>query len=104
MPNRNVRAPTRSVGRAGSTRRVTTTSRSRSQSVAQINGELVQRRITFLSGETCQTACEPSFAPASKACLNTRNALAKASVGAAEVSRGHSTDPRRPIETGRTER
>jgi hypothetical protein len=30
--------------------------------------------ITFLSGETCQTACEPSFAPASTACLKGWNA------------------------------
>ena len=55
--------------KAGSIRRVSTTSRSRSQAVAQVNGELVQRNITRLSGETCQTARRPSFAPASKACL-----------------------------------
>ena len=89
---------------AGSTRRVSTTSRSRSQSVAQVNDELVQRNITILSGETCQTARRPSFAPASKACLKGGNATEQSAVGKAGVSRGRSTDPRKPIETGRTER
>ena len=37
--------------KAGSTRRVSPTSRSRSQSVVQVNGELVQRKFTFLFGE-----------------------------------------------------
>ena len=37
--------------RAGSTRRVSPSSRSRDQSVVQVNDELVQRSITFLSGE-----------------------------------------------------
>ena len=37
--------------KAGSTRRVTDPSRSRSQSVVQVNGELVQGQFTFLSGE-----------------------------------------------------
>ena len=90
--------------KAGSTRRVTDPSRSRSQSVVQVNGELVQRKITFLSGETCQAACEPPFAPASKACLKGGNAGEQSAAGEAGVSRGRSTDPRRPIETGRTER
>jgi hypothetical protein len=35
--------------KAGSDGRVSTTSRSRSQSTVQVNGELVQRKITFLS-------------------------------------------------------
>ena len=90
--------------KAGSTRRVSTTSQSRSQAVAQVNGELVQRNITFLSGETCQTARRPSFAPASKACLKGGNATEQSAAGKAGVSRGRSTDPRSPIETGRTER
>ena len=90
--------------KAGSTRRVSTTSRSRSQSVVQVNGELVQRKITSLSGEICRDGMRVVVAPISKACLKTRNASAKAVAGAAEVSRGHSTDPRSPIETGRTER
>jgi len=90
--------------KAGSTRRVTTTSRSRSQSVVQVNGELAQRKITLLSGETCQAACEPSLAPTSKACLKGWNAVEQSTAGEAGVSRGRSTDPRSPIETGRTER
>jgi hypothetical protein len=89
--------------KAGPVRRVTTTSRSRSQLTVQVNDELVQRKITFLSGETCQTACEPSFAPASKACLKDWNVAEQSTMGEAGVSRGRITDPRRPIEAGRTE-
>ena len=40
--------------KAGSGRRVSTTSRSRSQTPVQVNGELAQRSITLLSGETCR--------------------------------------------------
>ena len=83
--------------KAGVARRVSTTSRSRSQTTTQVNGELVQRQITLLSGETC-------LAPRSKACLKARNGLAQASPGKAGVSRGRTTDPRSPIETGRAER
>jgi len=90
--------------KAGSGRRVCTTSRSRSQTLGLVNGELAQRSITFLSGETCRDGMRAVAAPTSKACLKTRNALAQAISGAAGVSRGHSTDPRTPIETGRTER
>ena len=90
--------------KAGSGRRVCTTSRSRSQTPVQANDELAQRSITLLSGETCQTACESSFAPASKACLKDWNGLVQTSLGEAGVSRGRSTDPRKPSETGRTER
>ena len=89
--------------KAGSGRRVCTTSRSRSQTPVQVNGELAQRSITLLSGETCQTARESSFAPASKACLKGWNVAEQSTTGEAGVSRGRSTDPRRPIETGRTE-
>ena len=89
--------------KAGSGRRVSTTSRSRSQTPVQVNGELAQRSITLLSGETCQTARESSFAPASKACLKGWNATEQSAAGEAGVSRGRSTDPRSPIETGRTE-
>jgi hypothetical protein len=90
--------------KAGSGRRVCTTSRSRSQTPAQVNDELAQRSITLLSGETCQTACESSVAPASKACLKGWNVAEQSTMGEAGVSRGRSTDPRNPIETGRTER
>ena len=40
--------------KAGSGRRVSTTSRSRSQTPVQVNGELAQRKITLLSGEVCR--------------------------------------------------
>ena len=90
--------------KAGSGGRVSTTSRSRSQTPVQVNGELAQRSITLLSGEICRGGMRAVVAPISKACLKTRNDLAKADSGAAEVSRGRSTDPRNPIETGRTER
>ena len=90
--------------KAGSGRRVSTTSQSRSQTPVQVNDELVQRKITFLSGEICRGGMRAVAAPISKACLKTRNASAKAVVGAAEVSRGRSSETRNPIETRRTER
>ena len=90
--------------KAGSGRRVSPTSRSRSQTPVQVNGELVQRKITFLSGETCIAVMRGGVASTSKACLKTRNGPAKVGPGGAGVSSGHSTDPRNPIETGRTER
>ena len=90
--------------KAGSGRRVTPTSQSRSQTPVQVNDELVQRKVTFFSGEICRGGMRAVAAPTSKACLKTRNASAKAEAGAAEVSRGHTTEPRKPIETGRTER
>ena len=89
--------------KAGPVRRVSTTSQSRSQTTDLVNDELVQRNITLLSGETCQVAREPPFAPASKACLKGWNVAEQSAAGEAGVSRGRSTDPRRPIETGRTE-
>lgn len=98
-----VRLRTETSYKAGSTRRVSTTSRSRPQSVAQVNGELVQRNITLLSGETCQMACGPSFASMSRACPKDGNASEQSSAGEAGVSRGRSTATRSPIETGRTE-
>ncbi len=97
------RLRTETSSKAGSGRRVSTTSRSRSQTPVQVNGELVQRKITLLSGETCQAACEPPFAPASKACLKGGNVAEQSTMGEAGVSRGRSTNTRSPIETGRTE-
>ncbi len=44
-----------------------------------------------------------SVAPTSRARPKHRNVVAKATAGGAELSRGHSTVPRSPIETGRTE-
>ena len=90
--------------KAGSGRRVCTTSRSRSQTPAQVNDELAQRSITLLSGEICRSGMRAVAAPISKACLKTRNAAAKAVAGAAEVSRGRSTEDRTPTISGRTER
>ena len=90
--------------KAGSGRRVSQSSRSRSQTPVQVNGELVQRKITFLSGETCTAVMRGGVAPTSKACLKTRNGLAKAGPGGAGVSRGHTTAPSRPTKTGRTKR
>ena len=89
--------------KAGLARRVATTQRSRSQIADLVNDELAQRNITLLSGETCQAACESSFAPTSRACPKGWNAAEQSAAGEAGVSRGHSTDPRIPIETGRTE-
>ena len=83
--------------KAGSVRRVGTTPRSRSQTTAQVKGELAQRKITFLSGETCP-------APRSKACLKARNGSAQTGPGGAGVSSGRSTASRSPIEPGRTKR
>jgi hypothetical protein len=45
-----------------------------------------------------------AVAPASRACPKAGNGAVKAAPGGAGVSRGRSTDPRIPIETGRTER
>ncbi len=98
------RLRTETLYKAGSGRRVCTTSRSRSQTPVQVNNELAQRSITLLSGETCQAACEPSFASTSKACLKGWNVAEQSTAGEAGVSRGRSTDPRNPIETERTER
>ena len=90
--------------KAGEVRRVSTTSRSRPQTTAQVNRELVQRNITLLSGETCTGGTRAVVAPASRACPKTWDGPAKAAPRGAGISRGHSTDPRQPIETGRTER
>jgi hypothetical protein len=45
-----------------------------------------------------------AVAPASRACPKAGNGATKVTPGGAGVSRGRSTDPRMPIETGRTER
>ena len=71
--------------KAGSGRRVCTTSQSRSQTLGLVNDELAQRSITLLSGETCRGGMRVVAAPTSKACLKTRNVSAKADAGAAGV-------------------
>ena len=90
--------------KAGEVRRVSPSSRSRPQTTAQVNHELVQRNITFLSGETCTGGMRAVEAPSSKACLKTWNGPAQAGPGGAGVSRGRSTGGRTPTTPGRTER
>ena len=90
--------------KAGSVRRVSQSSRSRTPTTGLVNGELVQRNITFLSGETCKMALEPSLGPASKACLKGWNVAKQFTTANAGVSRGRSSKPRIPIEMRRTER
>ena len=91
------RLRTETSHKAGVARRVSTTSRSRSQTTTQVNDELVQRQTTRLSGETC-------IAPRSKACLKARNGSTQVGSGGAGVSRGHSTEGRTPTTAGRAER
>ncbi len=90
--------------KAGSTRREGTTRRSRSQTIDQVKGELVQRKFMFLSGETCTDGIRAVVAPVSKACLKAWNGPAEAGRGGAGVSRGRSSDPSNPMTTRRTER
>ena len=97
---RPARLRTETSYKAGSDRRVSPTSRSRSQSTAQVNGELAQRKITSLSGEICTDGMRVIVAPASRACPKTRNETAKAVSGGAEVSRGHSS----PLSVGPLDR
>jgi hypothetical protein len=92
--------------KAGSTRRVSTTSRSRSQTIDQVKGELAQRKFMFLSGETCTDGMRAIVAPGSKSSrrLKAWNRLAKASLGDAGVSRGRSSELSFPMTTRRTKR
>jgi len=89
--------------KAGSVGRVSQTSRSRSRLTVQVKGELVQRKLMFLSGETCTDDLRVVVAPASKACLKGWNKPVKTDLGDAGVSRGRSTALQQPIETGRAE-
>lgn len=88
---------------AGSTRRVSQSSRSRSQTIDQVKGELAQRQLMFLSGETCIVDMRVDVAPASQACLNAWNNRTKVRLGSAGVSRGRSSDLSHPMTTRRTE-
>ena len=101
---RPARLRTETSYKAGAARRVSQSSRSRSHSVVQVNDELVQGQLTFLSGEVCTDGMRVLVAPASRACPKTRNETAKAISGGAEVSRGHSTAPHTTLRPGRTER
>ena len=100
---KTARLRTETSYKAGLVRRVSPTSRSRSLSTDLVNDELVQRNITFLSGEPCKMTCESSFAPASKACLNVWNVAEKSTAGNAGVSRSHSTVRHTPLSAGRAE-
>ena len=101
---KSARLRTETSYQAGPGGRVSTTSRSRSQLLDQVKDELVQRKFMSLSGETCPTACEPSFAPASKHLrLKGWNRRKQFHLGEAGVSRGHSTELSIPTRTGRTE-
>ena len=101
---KTARLRTETSYKAGSARRVSQSSRSRSQNAVQVNDELAQGKFTLLSGEICIGGMRVVVAPASKACLNAWNGLAKANSGGAEVSRGRITEDRTPTITGRTER
>jgi hypothetical protein len=93
---KSARLRTETSYKAGSVRRVSQTSRSRTLSIDQIKDELVQRKLMPLSGETCLT-------PRSKSSrrLKARNTPAQAGVGDAGVSSGRSTTLPMPMETGR---
>ena len=117
----------RSVGLAGSVRRVSQSSRSRSQRTAAVNDELphawrvycgpcscgprqvperhhlnnhplgAQGQFTFLSGEICTAPVGGLVRPAG-------TVPCKRAPCGAEVSRGHSTGRQTPLTSGRTER
>jgi len=101
---RPARLRTETSYEAGSTRRVSQSSQSCSHSVVQVNDELVQGQLTFLSGEVCIDGMRVIVAPSIRACPKVRNVAAEAAAGGAEVSRGHSTVPHTPLRSGRTER
>ena len=97
--------------KAGSVRRVGQSPRSRTQTTARVNDELVQRNNTMLSLVTVPYPGRPARLLASSRLLQrvglapkSWNPLMQISAGKAGVSRGHSTEPRTPFETGRTER
>ena len=101
---RPARLRTETSYKAGSVRRVSQSSRSRSQRTAQVNGELVQGQFTFLSGEVCIAGPRVIVAPSCRTCPSSRNGIAKAFPSGAEISRGHSTACHIPLTAGRTER
>lgn len=93
---KSARLRTETSYKAGSVRRVSQTSRSRILLIDQVKGELVQRKLMFLSGEICGI-------PGSKACLKARNNATQVVLDPTEVSRGRSTELQHPVETGRVE-
>ena len=101
---KTARLRTETSYKAGSVGRVSQTSRSRSQTIDQVKGELAQRKFMFLSGETCIGSLRTVVAPQSKACLKWRNGSVKADSGGAGVSRGRSSELSIPMTTRRTKR
>jgi hypothetical protein len=93
---KSARLRTETSYKAGSVRRVSQTSRSRTLSNDQVKGELVQWKLMSLSGEIC-------VAPGSKSSrrLKAGNRPAKAGLGNTEVSSGRSTTLPIPMEIGR---
>jgi hypothetical protein len=93
---KSARLRTETPYKAGSVRRVSQTSRSRTLSIDQVKGELVQWKLMSLSGEIC-------VAPGSKSSrrLKAGNRAAQAELGSPEVSRGRSTTLPIPMEIGR---
>jgi hypothetical protein len=93
---KSARLRTETPYKAGSVRRVSQTSRSRTLSIDQVKGELVQWKLMSLSGEIC-------VAPGSKSSrrLKAGNRPAKAGLGNTEVSSGRSTTLPIPMEIGR---
>ena len=98
------RLRTETFYKAGWVRRVSQTSRSRSLHTWLVKNELVQRQITFLSGELCIVGLRAVVAPGSRACPKAGNVGAEAPAGGAEVSSGRSTELAIPMRTGRTKR
>ncbi len=99
-PVKAARLRTETSYKAGSTRRACTTMRSRSQSVAQVNDELVQRSITLLSGEICTGGMRAVVAPASRACPKPWNAVRQL---IAAVQKSAEAIVRTPLAFGRAE-
>ena len=94
---RPARLRTETSYKAGSTRRVSQSSRSRSQRTVQVNDELAQGQFTFLSGEICTAPVGGLVRPAG-------TGSCKRTPCGAEVSRGHSTACHIPVTAGRAER
>jgi len=101
---KTARLRTETSYKAGSVRRVSQSSRSRSQTTDQVKGELAQRKFTSLSGETCIGDMRVVVAPQSKACLKSWNRQTKVCLGGAGVSRGRSSELSLPMATRRTKR
>ena len=87
---KTARLRTETSYKAGSGGRVSPTSQSRSQSIAQVSGELAQGKFMFLSGETCIGDISVAVAPGGMACEKAWNRPAEADLGDAGVSSGHS--------------